>query len=112
MPSSLPTDLMDMVRAEIERMRGAIAHADPQSEVRMRAGQFGQLADFMEVLIDRVSAMPEATAQDDEDEDGMGDPRYWVPLDHFQRIKADADHWRAEHGRLQHSDGDRFTLPF
>lgn len=71
-------DIISAGRSEAERMKGTVARATPGDRVTMTAGQFSQLA----TLIDRLCEIAL-----DSSSGTLGDPRYWVPLEEYARLK-------------------------
>lgn len=81
------TDLtVSHARAEAERMRAAIANADDDAKVTMSTGQFATLSQLITHLCDRAADSPGE----------MGDPRYWVPLEIFAKVRKAASQLQAE----------------
>ena len=59
-------------------MKGAVAQATPGDRVTMTAGQFSQLANLIDKLCEIAL---------DSSSGALGDPRYWVPLEEYARLK-------------------------
>lgn len=72
-------DIIGAAGAEAARMKATVHDADQASRISMSANQFGKLAQLIEALC-QLRTLPSS--------DGFGDPRYWVPLDVFQRDRA------------------------
>lgn len=89
------TDIVTIARIEVERMQAAIASVGEATQVGMDINHFTRIAGLLDGLLERVGQVDEAE---------FGDPRYWVPLPQFQRIKAEASHWRSECHRLAHHE--------
>lgn len=89
-----------IARAEAERMRAVIAGAEQGASVRMSADQFAGLSQLITLLCDQLSAAPGT----------LGDPKYWVPLDMFQRARRVSLHMHAECERLRQHGAGEFTL--
>lgn len=85
MESSLE-QTVSAARTEAERMRSAIAGSEKDTIVRMTAGQFAALAQLITHLCDQLEPAPGA----------LGDPKYWVPLDVFQRARGLALKFQTE----------------
>jgi hypothetical protein len=75
-------------QAESQRMRASVAEADPEGQVQMSVAQFARLADLIATLASQDEPATEAGATEPA---APGDPRYWVPLAHFARLKARCD---------------------
>lgn len=75
-------------QAESQRMRASVADADPEGQVQMSVAQFVRLADLIASLAREDEPVP---ASGEADPAAPGDPRYWVPLAHFARLKARCD---------------------
>lgn len=65
-------------RSEAERMKRAVADAAPDDRMTMKAGQFAQLANLIDSLCEIAL---------DNSSGALGDPRYWVPLEEYARLK-------------------------
>jgi hypothetical protein len=78
-------DIIAAARSEAARMSASIADAAVDARVSMSAGQFAKLATLLDNLCDVAL---------DQTSGGIGDPRYWVPLEEFARLK------RKHHERL------------
>jgi hypothetical protein len=66
--------------AEAAKMKSAVANAAADTNVTMSARQFARLADLLESLCE--TALGDASG-------GMGDPRYWVPLEEYTKLKSE-----------------------
>ncbi|MBU6267966.1 MAG: hypothetical protein KGN34_10525 [Sphingomonadales bacterium] len=77
--------ILATARLEAERMRALARGSERRGEVRMSMVHFGEIGDMLAEVI----AVSERVSR--RDEPAMGDTQYWVPLDHFQRIKARCD---------------------
>lgn len=89
-----------IARAEAERMRAVIAGAEQGATVRMSAAQLAGLSQLITLLCDQLSAAPGT----------LGDPKYWVPLDMFQRARRVSLHLHAECEKLRLNGNGDFTL--
>lgn len=71
-------EIITAARSEAARMKGAVAEAADDARVAMNARQFSTLAglidDLCEIALDTIVG-------------NMGDPRYWVPLEEYARLK-------------------------
>lgn len=74
-------------RTEAAKMKAAVADADAEAQVTMNARQFGILASLVEGLCEIAS---ETVSGD------LGDPRYWVPLEEYAKVKRQAQRLAAE----------------
>jgi hypothetical protein len=74
-------------QAQARRMHESVAAAEPDGEVRLSIAQFRRLAD----LIATLAADPGLETPGASEPAVPGDPRYWVPLAHFARLKARCD---------------------
>lgn len=85
--------IVEQARVEVLRMREALAASEGRADARITLSmdQFGRLAEMLDRLAQAVDFWPD---------DELDDPRYWVPLGHFQRVQAAANHWESECGRL------------
>lgn len=84
---------ISIARAEAEKMQAAIAGAETDAKVSMSRDQFAVLSRMIVLLCDLVSGPPGK----------LGDPKYWVPLEMFVRVReltarlqADCDQLRAQ----------------
>lgn len=66
--------------SEAAKMKSAVANAAADANVRMDIRQFARLAGLLESLCE--TALSEASG-------GMGDPRYWVPLEEYAKLKRE-----------------------
>lgn len=64
--------------SEAAKMKSAVANAASDTNVRMDVRQFGRLAGLLESLCE--TALGQVSG-------GMGDPRYWVPLEEYAKLK-------------------------
>lgn len=68
---------------EVRRMTASARNQAEDATVTMSVRQFRRLADLMVQL---SAACLDAPTTDGAGE--LGNPRYWVPLEHFNRLKA------------------------
>lgn len=99
MDSSLD-QTVSIARAEAERMRSAIAGSEKDTIVKMTADQFAVVAQLITHLCDQLEPAPGA----------LGDPKYWVPLDVFQRVRGLAQKFQAECEELRLQNQTDITL--
>jgi len=66
--------------SEAAKMKAAVANAAVDANVRMDVRQFARLAGLLESLCE--TALGEVSG-------GMGDPRYWVPLEEYAKLKRE-----------------------
>ncbi len=85
-------DVVEAGRTEALSMRGAIAGRAPDAEVRLTVAHFAHLADLLDALASKAASRWDDT---------MDDPRYFVPLDHFRRVKQEAARVEGEYAELQ-----------
>lgn len=78
-------DLHTIVRAEVARMTAAVASAAPDASIAMSAAQFRKLADLLDHLDKRIELLEAVEGEQ------FGDPRYWVPLPVYERLRAAHD---------------------
>lgn len=64
--------------SEAAKMKSAVANAAADANVTMNVRQFARLAVLLESLCE--TALGDASG-------GMGDPRYWVPLEEYAKLK-------------------------
>jgi enoyl-[acyl-carrier-protein] reductase (NADH) len=85
--------IVEAAREEARKMREAITACEGREDARvtLTMEQFTKLADMIDDLSHAVDYWPEET---------LDDPRYWVPLGHFQRVQAEVTRWQGECGRL------------
>lgn len=96
--------IVEAARGEAQRMRGAVAtDCGENARVAIAVSQFAKLADLLDHLADAI---------DFPAEEGLNDPRYWVPLGHFQKVRAEATQWRAKHDQLLDAHGCDDPLRF
>lgn len=73
-------EIISAGRSEAARMRNAVAQAASDAQVTMNARQFATLARLIESLcevgLETVGG-------------SMGDPRYWVPLEEYAKLKRE-----------------------
>jgi len=75
--------LIESVREETDRMLKATSSAPHDAQVAMPASQFRKLAGWLAQLCDVLEESERGN------EGRLGDPRYWVPLANYQKLKAD-----------------------
>lgn len=73
--------------SEAAKMKSAVANAVADANVRMDARQFARLAGLLESLCE--TALGEMSG-------GMGDPRYWVPLEEYAKLKREYQQLSAQ----------------
>lgn len=73
--------------SEAAKMKAAVANAAADAKVTMNVRQFARLAELLESLCE--VALGEASG-------GMGDPRYWVPLEEYTKLKRENQHLAAQ----------------
>lgn len=71
-------EIISAGRSEAAKMKSAIIDAEADAKVTMNVGQFSVLASLVENLCE--------IALDDASGD-LGDPRYWVPLPEYARLR-------------------------
>lgn len=74
-------EIISAGRSEAVKMKSAIVDAAADAKVTMNVGQFSVLASLVENLCE--------IALDDSRGD-LGDPRYWVPLAEYARLRQRA----------------------
>ena len=79
------TEILNAARAEAARMQAVAQAADPAGEVRMGVAQFGRLGALIAALATLGEGQESPVASPHA---GPGNPRYWVPLPEFARLKA------------------------
>jgi len=84
--------IVAIVRAEAGKMRAAIDGASDGAQVSLRVSDFAKLAQMMERLADSVTVRADGS---------LGGSRHWIPLDKFERLRAEATHWQAECEKLR-----------
>ncbi|MCE7797545.1 hypothetical protein LWE61_13410 [Sphingobium sufflavum] len=102
--NTIGQDIAAMARVEAERMKAAVANAQPNVEIAMSSAQFARLADLIAALAEPVEPTPPVEPAESASTtwaaDSFNDTRHWVPLDHFRRVKAQADMLQAAYDRL------------
>ena len=73
--------------SEAAKMKSAIANSAADAKVTMNVRQFAQLAGLLESLCE--TALGDASG-------GMGDPRYWVPLEEYTRLMREKQQLAAQ----------------
>lgn len=73
--------------AEAAKMKTAVAQAGAGARVTMHAAQFSVLA----ALVENLCEIANGTVSGD-----LGDPRYWVPLGEYVKLKQDRQRLLAE----------------
>ena len=73
--------------SEAAKMKSAVASVAADANVKMTARQFARLAGLIENL-SRI-ALGDAAG-------GMGDPRYWVPLEEYARLRRENQRLAAQ----------------
>ncbi|MBV1690251.1 hypothetical protein KRR38_21845 [Novosphingobium sp. G106] len=73
--------------SEAVKMKSAVANAAADANVTMNVRQFGRLAGLLESLCE--TALGEVGG-------GMGDPRYWVPLEEYAKLKREYQQLSAQ----------------
>ncbi|CCW18906.1 hypothetical protein EBBID32_32630 [Sphingobium indicum BiD32] len=81
-----------IVRAEAGKMRAAIDGVSDGAQVSLRVSDFAKLAYMMERLADSVTVRADGS---------LSESRHWIPLDNFERLRAEATHWQAECEKLR-----------
>lgn len=71
-------EIISAGRSEAAKMKSAVVDAAADAKVTMNVGQFSVLASLVENLCE--------IALDDARGD-LGDPRYWVPLQEYARLR-------------------------
>jgi len=66
--------------SEAAKMKSAVANAAADANVTMNVRQFARLAGLLESLCENALG---------ESRGGMGDPRYWVPLEEYAKLKRE-----------------------
>lgn len=74
-------ELLNAVREEAKRMEAIAKQARPGDRIAMDAGQFGKLSELILRLCNLTEFETEA----------LGCPKYWVPLEEFQKLKRKVD---------------------
>lgn len=77
--------------SEAAKMKAAVAQAGADSRVTMPAGHFSVLAALVESLCEVAQGA---------DSGGMGDARYWVPLEEYAKLKREAQRLATEQASL------------
>lgn len=101
-------DIVKQARIEAERMKTSVSGVDGSKQVSMTVEKFAALADMIASLAEPADAEIANTWA----ADTLNDSRHWVPLPHFQRVKAEADHWHAEYNRIKEQQGYSASFPF
>lgn len=86
----MQADLADVIAAaeqEAERMASIARQAERGDTVTMHVEQFQKLSEIISTLCRSLNH---------EDDQGMGSPRYWVPLDVFKNLKEKYDTMQSE----------------
>ena len=84
--------MISIARAEASKMQAAVSGVARDASIRMSVGQFSSLANLIASLCER---------QPTPDSESFGDARYWVPLDHFVRVRETVHSLEQECARLR-----------
>lgn len=88
-------------RSEAAKMMAAVANAPAESSVTMNSGQFAKLAHLVDYLCEIAHESISG---------GMGDPRYWVPLEEYVKLKREKQNLAAQCAPLNVQLADWGTL--
>lgn len=95
-------NLIAVARAEVSRMRKAVDGADDTRTVKLSVKEFTRLADLLGTVTDTLACRM----------DTLDDPRYWVPLDHFKKVRSEAEQFKDECGKLKDQQSINDVLRF
>lgn len=83
-----PREMLNAAREEAMRMEAIAKQARSGDKISMEAGQFGKLSELILGLCNLMEF----------EADALGSPKYWVPLEEFQKLKRKVESGEPDFG--------------